>query len=261
MYTEKVGMTAKQTDPLLTEIKSRKDGYKENAIEAIIKDNTIIPGVSGKEVDVEKSYENMSKIGYFDDKLLEYKTLKVENPLDKNKDKYIINGNNTKKEVALVFKLKTNDNIENIIKKFDEADSKATFFINSNYLENNHNQIINLIQNDYTIGNLSNDDYTDSDFVWIKTIITNIGRQKYNYCFTNKPNKKTINMCKLHDSYTIMNDIISSYPLSSVKKILFKSNIIVFSINNSLNEQIELIINYIKSKGYSLVSLEHLLQE
>ncbi len=261
MYTEKVGMTAKQTDPLLTEIKSRKDGYKENAIEAIIKDNTIIPGVSGKEVDVEKSYENMSKIGYFDDKLLEYKTLKVENTLDKNKDKYIINGNNTKKEVALIFKLKTNDNIENIIKKFDEKDSKATFFINSNYLENNHNQIINLIQSGYTIGNLGNDDYTDSDFVWIKTIITNIGRQKYNYCFTLKPNKKTINMCKLHDSYTIMNNVIDSYPLSNVKKILFKSNIIVFSINNSLNEQIELIINYIKSKGYNLVSLEHLLQE
>ena len=29
----------------------------------------------------------MTKVGYFNDKLLEYKILKVENKLDKNKDK------------------------------------------------------------------------------------------------------------------------------------------------------------------------------
>ena len=56
VYTEKVGTTAKLSDTLLTEIKSKKDGYKENAIEPIIKDDTIIPGINGKEVDVDKSY-------------------------------------------------------------------------------------------------------------------------------------------------------------------------------------------------------------
>ena len=83
IYTEKVAMTAKQTDSLLNEIKSKKDGYKENAIEPIIKENTIIPGVNGKEINTQKSYENMTKVGYFNDKLLEYKILKVENKLDK----------------------------------------------------------------------------------------------------------------------------------------------------------------------------------
>ena len=90
IYTEDVQKASKTSDSLLNEIKSKKDGYKENAIEPIVKDNTIAPGVNGREVDVKKSYEAMSKIGYFDDKLLVYKTLFVENLLDKNKDKYIL---------------------------------------------------------------------------------------------------------------------------------------------------------------------------
>ena len=63
VYTEKVGTTAKLNDTLLTEIKSKKDGYKENAIEPILNDDRIIQGVNGKEVDTEKRYEEMSKIG------------------------------------------------------------------------------------------------------------------------------------------------------------------------------------------------------
>ena len=185
IYTEKVGTTAKLTDTLLTEIKSKKDGYKENAIEPIINEDTIIPGINGKEVDVNKSYEAMSKIGYFNDKLLVYKPLKVENTLDKNKDKYVINGNNTKMDVTLLFKVGNNNDITNIIKLLEVKKVKATFFIESKYLEKHHNQIIKLVQNGHTIGNLSNnEDYEDSDFIWMKTIITNIGPQIYNYCYT-----------------------------------------------------------------------------
>ena len=169
IYTEKVGTTAKLSDPLLIEIKSKKDGYKENAIEPIIKDNTIIPGVNGKEVDIQKSYEAMSKIGYFDDKLLVYKPLKVQNTLDKNKDKYKINGNNTKADITLLFKVDPKDDLTYIINTLKSKKIKATFFIESKYLEKHHNQIINLIQKGHTVGNLSNnEDYTDSDFIWMK---------------------------------------------------------------------------------------------
>ena len=263
IYTEKVAMTAKQTDSLLNEIKSKKDGYKENAIEPIIKENTIIPGVNGKEINTQKSYENMTKVGYFNDKLLEYKILKVENKLDKNKDKYIINGNNTKNEIALIFKIKSDDDITNISTILKKNNVKATFFVNSNYLEKNHNQIIELANQGHTIGNLSNnDDYNYSDFAWINTIITNIGKQKYNYCFTLKPNKKILNICKLYNSYTIMpQTIIKKNPFVNLKKQMISQNMIAFALTPSLNEQMSLIINYVLSKGYNLVSLETLLKE
>lgn len=257
IYTEKVGTAAKLTDPLLNEIKSKKDGYKENSIEPIIKDNTIIPGINGKEVDTLKSYEAMSKIGYFDDKLLIYKTLTPENSLDKNKDKYIIASSNTKLNVSLIFKVAKNNNLTKVIQVLNQNKIKSSFFIDSTYLEKNHNQIINLIQKGNTVGNLSNNqDYNDSDFIWMKTIITNIGPQKYNYCYTEKPNKKILKICKIQDSYTIMTKTIKNNQLLNIKKKLKPGSIIVLEVNYELNNEIEAIINYIISKGYEIKPLE-----
>ncbi len=263
IYTEKVGTTAKLSDPLLTEIKSKKDGYKENAIEPIIKDDTIIPGVNGKEVDTKKSYESMSKIGYFDDKLLVYKPLEVKNTLDKNKDKYVIGGNNTKMEVTLLFKTKPQDDLTPIINTLNQRKIKATFFIESAYLEKHHNQIINLIQSGHTVGNLSNNEnYNDSDFVWMKTIITNIGPQIYNYCYTQKPKKSILKTCNIQNSITIMPKIIiKNNPLLNIKKKVLPGSIISLEVNDSLITQLNAILNYIQSKGYQITSLEKLLKE
>lgn len=263
VYAENVQKASISSDTLLNEIKSKKDGYKENAIEPIIKDNTISPGINGKEVDVKKSYEEMSKIGYFDDKLLVYKTLPVENILDKNKDKYIVSLNNSKMNINIIFKVGSNDDITSIIKSLDKKNIKGTFFITSGYLEKHHNQIIDLIEKEYTIGNLSNnEDYEDSDFVWMKTIITNIGNQKYNYCLTNKPNKIILNNCKIQNSYTIMtNNIINTKPLINLKKMLKPGNIIVIEINKEVIKEIELILNYIESRGYTITPLEEGLKE
>ena len=263
IYTENVQNASKTTDQLLNEIKSKKDGYKENAIEPIIKDNTIAPGVNGREVDVKKSYEEMSKIGYFDDKLLIYKTLLVENLLDKNKDKYVVSLNNSKMNISIIFKVDNNDDISNLIKILNKKNIKGTFFITSGYLEKHHNQIINLIENEYTIGNLSNnEDYEDSDFVWMKTIITNIGKQKYNYCLTNKQDKIVLNNCKIQNSYTILtNNIIKTKPLINIKKLLKPGNIIILDVNNEVKKEFETMINYIESKGYTIKSLEEGLKE
>ena len=262
IYTENVQMASKISDSLLNEIKSKKDGYKENAMEPIIKDNTISPGLNGKEVDVEKSYKEMSKIGYFNDKLLVYKTLYVDNLLDKNKDKYIVSLNNSKRDVSVIFKVYDNDSIKEIKKVFDKNNIKGSFFITSGYLEKHHNQIIDLVQSGYTVGNLSNDeDYSDSDFVWMKTIITNIGNQKYNYCLTNKPNRVILRNCKLQNSYTIMGSSIKNKPFINIKKSLNPGSIIIFDVNDELINQIEVIINYIYSKGYSIKSLEEGIRE
>ena len=263
IYTENVQKASITSNTLLNEIKRKKDSYKENAIEPIIKDNTISPGLNGKEVDVKKSYEEMSKIGYFDDKLLVYKTLPVENILDKNKNKYIVSLNNSKMNISIIFKVKNNDNITNIIKILDKKNIKGTFFVTSGYLEKHQNQIIRLIQKKFTVGNLSNnEDYNDSDFVWMKTIITNIGNQKYNYCLTDKQNKKILSTCTIQNSFTIMTqNIIKTKPFINIKKMLKPGNIIVMDVNNELKKELEIILNYIETKGYNIMSLEEGLKE
>ena len=249
IYTEDVQKASKTSDSLLNKKKSKKDGYKENAIEPIVK--------------VKKSYEAMSKIGYFDDKLLVYKTLFVENLLDKNKDKYIVSLNNSRMVISIIFKVDSNDNISSLIKVLNSKNIKGTFFITSGYLEKHHNQIIDLVESGHTVGNLSNnEDYEDSDFVWMKTIITNIGNQKYNYCLVNKPNKIVINNCRIQNSYTIMSDnVIKTKPLINIKKMLKPGNIIVMDVSNETKNEFETIVNYVESRGFVIKSLEEGLKE
>ena len=262
IYSEEVATTAKLSDELLNEIKARKVEYKVKSIEAIIEDGTIIPGKNGKQVDVKKSYKNMKEIGYFNEKLLVYKYLSVKEPLNKNMDKYIISGNKNEKSISLIIKVGNNSNLNKLIGKLNEKKIKATFFVNSNFLENNNDLIIGLINNGHTIGNLSNNgDYEDNDFGWMKTIITNIGGQRYNYCLAEKKDQTIIDVCKSQKSYTIMPIMINKKPFINVKQTLTPGGILAFEYSEELNNEIENIINYITSKGYSIKSLEKHLKE
>lgn len=262
IYSEEVATTAKLSDELLNEIKARKVEYKVKSIEAIIEDGTIIPGKNGKQVDVKKSYKNMKEIGYFNEKLLVYKYLSVKEPLNKNMDKYIISGNKNEKSISLIIKVGNNSNLNKLIGKLNEKKIKATFFVNSNFLENNNDLIIGLINNGHTIGNLSNNgDYEDNDFGWMKTIITNIGGQRYNYCLAEKKDQTIIDVCKEQKSYTIMPIMINKKPFINVKQTLTPGGILAFEYSEELNNEIENIINYITSKGYSIKSLEKHLKE
>jgi len=258
MYNEKVATTAKTTDTLLDEIKLKSINYKIEPKEAIIEENKIIPGINGKEVDTKKSYERIREIGYFNDKLLVYKQIKVKNKLKDNKDKYIISGNQSKREVSLIFKV--NNDITNILNMLNKE--KGTFYITSTFLENNHNLVIEMLKEGHTIGNLSNNrDYTDSDFIWMKTILTSTKYQKYNYCYAESENKETIKICKLQNSYTIMPLVIKDKPFITLKNNLKEGGIYSFEINNNLKEELPNIINYINAKGYKIKSLEKLLDE
>ena len=113
MYNEEVSTTAKLSDNLLEEIKAKSDNYKIGKVEATIREDTIIPGINGKEVNIKEYYEKMKEVGYFNDKLLVYNDISVNAPLKNNKDKYIISGNKCKKEIALV--LIVNKDIKNFV--------------------------------------------------------------------------------------------------------------------------------------------------
>ena len=258
IYNEKVATTSKQTDTLLDEIKTKSINYKIEPKEAIIKDNTIIPGINGKQVDIKKSYEKIREIGYFNDKLLVYKQIQIKNKLKNNQDKYIISGNLKKREVSLIFKI--NNDITSILNILNKE--KGTFYITSTFLENNHNLVIEMLKEGHTIGNLSNNrDYTDSDFIWMKTIITSTKYQKNNYCYAEEENEEIIKICKLHSSYTVMPLVIKDKPFITLKNNLKEGGIYSFEVNNKLKEELPNIINYINAKGYKIKSLENLLDE
>ncbi len=263
LYSERVDTVSKLSDDLLKEIKDKSENYKIEKVSPIITDDTFIPGKNGKEVDINKSYEKMREIGYFYEKSLVYKNIKVKPSLSKNKDKFIISANRNEKNIALLFKVKNNYNLNKILSILDKNKIKGTFFIESVFLEKNYNVVYKLIKEGHTVGNLSkNEDYNNTDFVWVKTLVTNMGNQKDNYCYAKNKDKNILKRCYLEKSYTIIpTKIIDKRPLSNIKESLSKGALISLETNESLDNEIENIVNYIISKGYKIKSLENVLKE
>ena len=55
-YTDKVISYLDKKDPLMIKINDTKDNYKIEVVNSYIQDDTIIPGIIGKEIEVDKSF-------------------------------------------------------------------------------------------------------------------------------------------------------------------------------------------------------------
>ena len=262
-YTEKISTVIKENDDIQKEIKQVKDQYKTVAIDAIINNDTIIPGVSGKTIDVKASYKKMKKINSFNDNLLVYKNTKPKISVENIYDKYIISGNKTKKEISLLFLVEENDNIDKVIDILKKNNIKATFYIDGNWFENNNEKSLELIKDGHIVGNLGyNYRYDVSGISWMNTIVTKIGNQKSTYCYTENKNQDILNICKNNKSYTIIpNIVVKQNPLITIKKNLSNGSIISLKINDGLQSELPLIINYINSKDLEIVTIEKMLDE
>ena len=86
----------------MIEIETKKRDYEVTPVNAVLNEDTIVPGISGRQIDVLKSYKEMKSSGIFREELLVYKSLYPSSLLSSNKDKYIIKGNNDKNKVALI---------------------------------------------------------------------------------------------------------------------------------------------------------------
>ena len=263
IFTEKTVGVVKENDQIMIEIKKRNDELKVDPVNAIIKENTIIPGLSGKEVDVDKSYEKMKRYGDYLESLIEYKTVSPSISINKNYDKYIIGGNAKKNMVSIVFLLQGEVDVDAFIKKLEKTNTKATFFIDGNWFENHNAKVLEIMEKGYEVGNLSyNGNYQDSSFVWMDTIIKKIGKQKQSYCYSEKENKDDLIICAMNKDHTIMPSIkTSSYPAKEVKEQVTSGSIISLPMNNEVLEQLSTIIHYIESKGYQIETLENHLSE
>lgn len=260
-YTNKITSVIKENDDLLKQIEDIENQYMTEPINAIIKDNTIIAGISGSKINVKESYKKMKKIDEFNTNLLVYESIKPEISVLDYYDKYIIKSN--KNEISLLFLVEQNGNIENIINILNNYEIKGTFYVDGNWFENNNEKIIDLIEDGHTIGNLGyNYSYNVNGISWMNTIVTKIGNQKYTYCYTEEENEEILKICKNNSSYTIIpNIIVKNNPLITIKQNLEKGSIISLKINDTTLNELPLIIEYINSKDLNIVNLEELLDE
>ena len=261
-YTEKTVNVVKEYDEVMISIKEYSVNSKKEPVNAYIDGNTIIPGMNGYQVDIDKSYHNMKRYGKFDSSLLEYENIIPIVTMNDNKDKYIVSGNPDKRMVSLIFIVDENSDIESILSILKNEKVNANFFINNKWLEKNSEKIEELIASGHVIGKLSsNFNYLDSSFLWIDTIIKKVGKQNSGYCYFIEENESELNMCSLYENYSIKPTIIESYPYKEVKENLVSGSILSFSINKKTIEELPIIISYIKSKGLIIQNLNGMIKE
>lgn len=262
-YTKQISTVIKDNDDIMKQIKEIEMQYKVEAKDAIMQEDTIIPGLSGSEIDVKKSYQKMKKTGTFNSNLLIYKDIKPSNSLRGNFEKYIISGNPSKKEASLLFLVDGQDDITNIVKILNNKDLEATFFIDGYWFENHNEIIMNLIEDGHIVGNYGyHQNYEESGVSWMNTIVTKIGKQSDTYCISFDKNEPNLKRCALNQSYTLLPSIVgSNTPYSNVKEGLKNGSLIALEVNDITTKELPLILDYIYSKDIEAVNIEKLLEE
>lgn len=262
-FTEKTVNVLKESDGIMIEIKKAEQKWQTKSIDAIIEKDTIIPGIYGKTIDIQKSYNKMKRVGTYEENLLVYKKIAPQISFEKKYDKYIISGNPQKNMVTLLFLIEENTETDKLEKIIEQKNIHATFFIDGAWFEQNNEKVLLWADKNYTIGNLSyKRDYSNSSFVWMDTIIKKIGNQKVSFCYNEKEDKKALQVCSLNKDYTVRPTIIiDKYPLSEVKEKLSAGSIIAFPVNDIVLRELPVIIEYIKAKGYKIENLSYHLSE
>lgn len=262
-YTNKLIEFSKSKDPIMIEIMKNKDDYNKLSIDALINNNYITPGSEGLEVDVDKSYTKMKKLGKYNDNLYVYDVVKPTISIKDNYDKFVINGNITKKEVSLVFKADDLKNIENINKILFNNNVSATFFIDGNIKDDDINILKILDESNNYFGNLGyNKKYSIKTIKYTNALLDRIDNDNHNYCYVEKDDIDVLKTCSEVKMYTIKPMVVSNiFPFTYIKQNLENGKIFSLDTNSYTLKQLDLIIKYVRQKGYDFVTLEEILNE
>lgn len=261
IYTDKVMEVISEKDSIMIEIEEKKDNYKVDVKEAILNDNTIIPGITGKEVNVTNSYQNMKELGVFREDLLLFYTTYPKILLENNYDKYIISGNNSLREVSVIIKIIDKTNVDSLLEIINNYQVEINLFIDSAFLNSNINDFIdNKYINIYSYGN--NGKYTHDNILTSNNIVKSKTGNKPIYCLSENMNSDTINVCEKEKMFTIYPTIIGKdTPYNNIKTNLKNGSIISLELSSSLIKELPSIIEFIKGKGLDIVYLDTLLSE
>ena len=249
----------KEQDPLMIEIKEMESKYQIPYQNATIEGNTMIPGIKGKTIDYEKTYQYMKEYGAYNETLTILKETKPVISIEGNYDKYIIEGNPKKKMIALVFLIKEGDVLESFLQIVQNEQISGTFFLDGTQLEKNRSILKNYKKQEFELLSYQNK-YQSSFLKTARSYLETTTRKKIQYCYHEKNNKKLLDWCIKEKLYSIKPSLVlKNNSLYELKESLRNGLIITISHNNL--KQIAILVDYIKKKGYQLVPLETLLKE
>ncbi len=257
-YTNKSLLILREKDPIMQQIKDSEKKYAIDPVDAKITENEMIPGIYGKSINYEKTYHEMKKNGSYNELYTIINNVKPTISIEDNYDKYITKGNPNKKQISIIFIASEKKNYQKTLHILEETNSKATFFIDGSLLENNYNWIKQLKEYELEILSYEN----NYEEIFLKTSISylnTITNQPSKFCFTEYENKKLLDFCRKEKYHTIKKSITKRNLYQEVKNHL--ENAMIIAIDNYMEEELQITIDYIKKKGYQLVTLEELLKE
>ena len=262
-YTNKSIELIRENDPIMKQIKETNMKYKVDPVNATIIGNKIIPGKSGKEIDYQKTYAKMKKYGTYNETLTVLKEIEPAVSVDDYYDKYIVQGNTERKNVSLVFKTDTISNLLSILNILNQKNIPATFFVDGLLLENNTSLFETMTQNNHELEILSYDNkYDEIYFDSALNYLSSITKREGKYCYAEYDQKEVIELCSKLKLHTIIPTVkTTTMPYKEIKDKLYNSAIISLPLSTTTEEQLPAIIDYIKQKGYTFLSLEALLSE
>lgn len=260
-YTEKVIEVIRDEDSIMVELKQIEDTYKVEAINASIVSNTIIPGINGKSINLDKSYKEMKEIGVVNTNLLIYNTIKPTISITNNKDKFIIKGNSSKQLVSIIFILDNDKYLTDLKEIITKRNITINCFLDYNYLINNSTKIKEMSNIEfYSYGDKGT--YTPDNLLFSNNLITRITNNEANLCLDSIMSSKTIELCSKNNLYTITPSIIaekSSY--KTIKENLSSGSMILIYLTKENLNSLNTIIDYIEGKGLKIEGLSRLITE
>lgn len=255
IYLNKTTNILKDKDPIMQNIVHNANNYKIESVNAKINEDTIIPGTNGCVIDINKSYEKMKKINEYTDKMLKYKDLIPEITINNIYNKYIISGNETKRNVSIIINI--NEEVEKLNTLVSTNKIKLNVFLDSEMLKND---IVSINKEYIKIYNGGfNNNYDDITIEWMNDVIMeNYNQSKY--CINRNKNDDNLLVCARNKMHTITPTInVTKSNIHTAKTQINNGSIIYFDEKNIDN--IITISDYIKSKGFKIVFLEELLSE
>ena len=259
-YTNKVVDSLKENDPIMKEIKQTSNNYNISPVNAQIIENTIVPGIYGEEIDYDSSFHQMKKYGTYNESMTTMKEIKPTISIEDNYDKYISKGTNKKRNISLIFTI-TNENINNILNILEKKEVPVTFFIDGVYLEKNINTISNIKNHEIELLSYNNT-YEKPFFKTSLSYLESITNNKAKYCYTKEENEELLKLCKRLKLHTIKPTIsIDKNIYKEIKHNNYNGMIISLNINKYVEKELPVVIDYLQSKGYKLVTLDNLLSE
>jgi len=262
-YTDRAVDIVRRNDPIMQSILSIQDDKKIESVNAIIDGDTIIPGLKGEVVDVDKSYTRMKKIqGYYESMLMFSEVIPDESILEQY-DKFIIRGNPARSDVSLLIKVNQLNNLEKAYNILLEKGVLATFFVDGEVIENNLDMMYEIAKDGFELENFGYEDVYDEEmFQWTNNMIYSLTNIEPKFCYSEYHNYDILNLCSKNKMYTVKPTlVVQSNPFFTIKENLQEGSIISVSLTDDTIQELPTIISYIKQKGYNLVTLSNIVSE